>query len=226
MENSEIELRKVLVKITDYISGNELRKLKFIFSNEIRRDGNDDTTINGAINFFQQLLDRGIIDSQNLSKLINALDDIACDQAAQLLKSILYYILIHNLIIYLDYQLQIAQVPKNKPLFEQLFEDTELDKQSTHVIIHQGINEYQQESLLDNNKNTTSRLTINEKTNTKIIRKKDLIYLITILIYTIILILLSCYTITKIIQQKTKPLPVENKNIYKQGKTIMKYSEN
>jgi hypothetical protein len=88
MEDSTTELRTVLVKITDYISGNELRKIKFIYSDKIRREGINDTTSNGAIDFFQQLLDRGIIDSQNLSTLISKLDDVGCHQAAQILKSI------------------------------------------------------------------------------------------------------------------------------------------
>ncbi len=89
MESSDSELRRVLVKITDYLSANELRKLKFIFADEIRREGLDDTTINGAIDFFQQLLDRNIIDNQNLSKLIIAFGDVGCFHAAQILKSIL-----------------------------------------------------------------------------------------------------------------------------------------
>jgi len=89
MENSNTkELRGVLIKITDYISKNELRKIKFIFSDQIRREDIHDTTIIGAIDFFQQLLDRGIIDSENLSTSIRALDDVGCHQAAQILKSI------------------------------------------------------------------------------------------------------------------------------------------
>jgi len=96
MVNPETELRRVLVKSTDYISANELRKLKFIFSDEIRREGLDDTTINGAIDFFQQLLDHGKIDSQNLSYLTSALDFVGCLHAAQLLRGIEYHISIYD----------------------------------------------------------------------------------------------------------------------------------
>ncbi len=66
--------------------------------------------------------------------------------------------------------------------------------------------------MLNNNNNTTSRLTIYDKPNTKIISKKDLIYLIIILIYTVILIILLCYTITKF-RQQTKLLPIDNKRL-------------
>ncbi len=39
MEESESELLRVLVKTTDYISGTDLRKVKFMFFREIRREG-------------------------------------------------------------------------------------------------------------------------------------------------------------------------------------------
>ena len=84
MENVDVEFRTILVKITDRISTNDLQKLKFIFSDQIRRDDEDHL----AIHFIQQLLDRNIIDRQNLSHLIDALEHVACHPAAQLLKSI------------------------------------------------------------------------------------------------------------------------------------------
>jgi len=71
--------------------------------------------------------------------------------------------------------------------------------------------------LLNNITNKTSRLTIYDKPNTKIISKKDLIYLIILLIYTLILILLLCYPIIKF-QQEIKLLPVDNKRIHKLDK--------
>ena len=80
----DVEFRTILVKITDRISTSDLQKLKFIFSNQIRRDDDDHI----AINFFQQLLDRNIIDKENFSLLIDALEHVACYPAAQILKSI------------------------------------------------------------------------------------------------------------------------------------------
>lgn len=92
MEDLDIEFRTVLVKVADRISTNELQTLRFIFSDHIRRDG--DTV---AVNFFQQLLDRNIIDKQNFSILIRALEDTSCHRAAQLLKSISQKILNMNI---------------------------------------------------------------------------------------------------------------------------------
>ena len=90
MANCERELLRALVKITDYISDIELRKMLFIFSNEIKREGYSDRIPIGTLDLFQQLLDRGIIDSQNLSKLIETLDDVGSHRAAQYLKGIVF----------------------------------------------------------------------------------------------------------------------------------------
>jgi hypothetical protein len=86
MEDPDTEFRTILVKITDRISSDELNKLRFIFSDKIKRDDGN----NNAIDLFRQLLDRGIIDKQNLSKLIIALDNVGCCPAAQILRGIYY----------------------------------------------------------------------------------------------------------------------------------------
>jgi hypothetical protein len=88
MEDSDTEFRAILVKITDFISADELNKLRFIFYNKIKRRYYPSTTIDGVIDLFGQLLDRDIINKQNLSNLINALDNVECCSAAQLLRSI------------------------------------------------------------------------------------------------------------------------------------------
>jgi predicted PurR-regulated permease PerM len=82
----------------------------------------------------------------------------------------------------------------------------------------------QQPFLFNNTKNTTSRLTIYDKTNIRALIKKYLIYFIIYLIYTIILILLTYYLIPKF-QQQTKALPIDNKRIYNRGKTTTKHSQ-
>ncbi len=88
MGDSDTEFRAVLVEITDYISPDGLNKLKFIFHNKIKRRDYSGTTINGIINLFEQLLDRGIIYRQNLSNLISALDHSECGDAAQRLRGL------------------------------------------------------------------------------------------------------------------------------------------
>ena len=124
MENLDVEFRTVLVRVADRISTSELQSLRFIFSDHIRRDDNDHV----AVNFFQQLLDRNIINRDNFSTLINALEVIACHPAARLLKSILHEILNEYLIVRLDYQ---EPSSIHQSLWKDICDDEQFDKQST-----------------------------------------------------------------------------------------------
>jgi len=76
----------------------------------------------------------------------------------------------------------------------------------------------QQDFLLNNNTNRTSRLTLYGKTNTKITIIKCLMLLIIFLTYTIILIVLTYYLFLKLSPLK-KPVPIDNQLVHNRGKT-------
>ena len=86
--------RMIFVKINDLITDNQLITLKWMFRDEIRRMGEGDISTKGAFEFFQQLLERDIINMENLLRLIDALDKVGCGPAAQILRGII--------ILYLD----------------------------------------------------------------------------------------------------------------------------
>ncbi|CAF4244698.1 unnamed protein product, partial [Adineta steineri] len=80
--NPQLRFRTVLLNILDRLSVNERKKLSFLLGDDIERTIQDDPTIGGTLNIFQQLFDRDKISNENFSYLIEAFQAIKCYKAA------------------------------------------------------------------------------------------------------------------------------------------------
>ncbi|CAF0896251.1 unnamed protein product [Adineta steineri] len=82
LNNPQLRFRTVLLNILDRLSVNERKKLSFLLADDIERTIQDDPTIGGTLNIFQQLFDRDKISNENFSYLIEAFQAIKCYKAA------------------------------------------------------------------------------------------------------------------------------------------------
>jgi hypothetical protein len=81
-------LRGILLTLHDRLSANDRRRLHFFLGDEVPRRIRDDPSLRGTLDLMQSLFDQDKINEGDCSLLINALNEIRCTDAAQLLKSI------------------------------------------------------------------------------------------------------------------------------------------
>ncbi|CAF0763263.1 unnamed protein product [Didymodactylos carnosus] len=86
MEAEEGHFRKVLIDISDQLSEEECRKLKFLLGKDISRRIRYDPTIGDTWDLFEQLPERCKISAKEFTYLIEAFESIKCIVAADILK--------------------------------------------------------------------------------------------------------------------------------------------
>jgi hypothetical protein len=84
-------LRAVLLKLQDRLSDVDRRRLHFFLGNDVSRRFRDDPTLDDTISLIESLFDQNKINEQDLSLLINALDEIKCTDAAKLLRGTILF---------------------------------------------------------------------------------------------------------------------------------------
>ncbi len=80
------QLRSVLIKIQDHLSEVDRINLHFLLGNHITRRIRDDRSPHGTLALMESLFDQNKTNEQDVTILINALDNIRCFYAANLLK--------------------------------------------------------------------------------------------------------------------------------------------
>lgn len=90
-DETEIRFRKVLIDILHDLSDVDRKKLAFLLGKDIERRLRDNATVEGTLDIFQQLFDKGKISGENFSYLIDAFHGIKCYEVANRLKSMLSY---------------------------------------------------------------------------------------------------------------------------------------
>lgn len=87
----ETNLRSLLIKLQDSLSDSDRCRLHFLFGNVIPRKLRDDPSINGTLHVIESLFDRGLIDDQDFSYLIQAFREIHRPDIAKRLKGLFFY---------------------------------------------------------------------------------------------------------------------------------------
>ncbi|CAF1417675.1 unnamed protein product [Adineta steineri] len=79
-------LRALILKIQDYLSDDDRKRLHFFFGNDIPRRIRDDPSLGGTLNLMESLFDQDKISEQDFTFLINAFDEINCLNAVHILR--------------------------------------------------------------------------------------------------------------------------------------------
>ncbi len=84
--DEQFDFRALLLKLQDCLSENDRLRLHFLVGDMIPRQIRDDPTLGGTLHLLESLFDRGRIDSQDFTYLIDAFREIKCYAAVQRLK--------------------------------------------------------------------------------------------------------------------------------------------
>ncbi|UJR19651.1 hypothetical protein I4U23_022785 [Adineta vaga] len=80
------DLRAAILKIQDYLSDNDRKRLHFFLGSDVPRRIRDDPSLVGTINLMESLFDQDKINERDVSLLIKALEKIQCIDAVKILK--------------------------------------------------------------------------------------------------------------------------------------------
>ena len=80
------QLRGILLKIQDFLSDDDRKRLHFLFGDEVPRRIRDDPSLGGTLSLMESLFDQDIINEEDFTFLIQAFEAIHCIDAAKLLK--------------------------------------------------------------------------------------------------------------------------------------------
>ena len=81
-----LRLRAVVIKLQDRLNDDDRRRLHFFFGNDVPRQIRDDLTLGGTLHLIESLFDQDKINEHDFTYLIDALEQIKCFDAAQLLR--------------------------------------------------------------------------------------------------------------------------------------------
>lgn len=80
------QLRATLIKLQDYLTDDDRRRLHFFLGNDVPRRIRDDPTLSGTLSLMESLFDQDKINEQDFTLLIHAFQQIRCLDAAKLLQ--------------------------------------------------------------------------------------------------------------------------------------------
>ncbi|CAF4599445.1 unnamed protein product [Rotaria sp. Silwood1] len=84
--DEQFDFRVLLLKLQDYLSDNDRRRLHFIVGDTIPRHLRDDPTLGGTLSLLESLFDQAKISEQDFDYLIRAFNEIHCYKAVERLK--------------------------------------------------------------------------------------------------------------------------------------------
>ncbi|CAF4720421.1 unnamed protein product [Rotaria socialis] len=79
--DEKFDFRTLLLKLQDYFSDDDRRRLHFILGDTMPRHLRDDPTLSGTLSLLESLFDQATISEQDLNYLIHALNEINCHKA-------------------------------------------------------------------------------------------------------------------------------------------------
>jgi hypothetical protein len=86
-------LRGILIGLQDRLSNDDRRRLHFFLGDDIPRRIRDDPTLAGTLSLMESLFDQDKINENDFTLLIDAFDQIQCQDAAKLLRGGLFCVL-------------------------------------------------------------------------------------------------------------------------------------
>ncbi|CAF1563326.1 unnamed protein product, partial [Didymodactylos carnosus] len=86
MNDSEMNVRAILVKIENQLSGKSRRELQFVLGTSVSRRVREDKSDSSILDLFEELFDRSKISNGDLSYLIRAFEIIECHNTANFLR--------------------------------------------------------------------------------------------------------------------------------------------
>ena len=80
------QFRGILLRLQDRLSNDDRRRLHFFLGDDIPRRIRDDPSLEGTLSLMESLFDQDKINGEDFTFLIDALDEIQCQDAAKLLR--------------------------------------------------------------------------------------------------------------------------------------------
>lgn len=87
--DEKFDFRVLLLKLQDYLSDDDRRRLHFILGDTIPRHLRDDPTLSGTLNLLESLFNQAKISEQDFDYLIRAFKEINCHKAVKRLQGLL-----------------------------------------------------------------------------------------------------------------------------------------
>ncbi|CAM4832063.1 unnamed protein product [Rotaria magnacalcarata] len=85
--DEKFDFRTLFLKLQDYLSNDDRRRLHFILGDTIPRHLRDDPTLSGTLSLLESLCDQAKISEQDFNCLIHAFNEINCHKNILLIKS-------------------------------------------------------------------------------------------------------------------------------------------
>ena len=79
-------LRAIILKLQDTLSDNDRKRLHFFLGPDVPRRIRDDQSLSGTLSLMESLFDQDKINERDFTFLINAFDEIRCQDAVKLLR--------------------------------------------------------------------------------------------------------------------------------------------
>ena len=135
------QLRAIILKIEDRLSGDDRRRLHFFLGNDVPRRFRDDSSLSGTLSLMESLLDQDKINEKDFTFLINTFNQIKCFDAVKILKGQCFFLSFYRISIkyffYVEHKKRMEINGQNhsmQDLRSILFQDQEdLDKHSTGI---------------------------------------------------------------------------------------------
>ncbi|CAF3414676.1 unnamed protein product [Rotaria sp. Silwood1] len=89
--DKQFDFRVLLLKLQDYLSDNDRRRLHFIVDDTIPRHLRDDSTLGGTLSLLESLFDQAKISEQDFNYLIRAFNEKHYYEGVKRLQGILIY---------------------------------------------------------------------------------------------------------------------------------------
>jgi hypothetical protein len=80
------QLRGIILKLQNHLSDNDRVRLHFCLGDYIPRSIRDDLSLRGTLKLMDSLIDQDEINEQDFTLLINAFDQIQCNNVANILR--------------------------------------------------------------------------------------------------------------------------------------------
>jgi hypothetical protein len=93
-------LRAIILDIEYHLSDEDRRRLHFYVGGAVPRRLQDDTSLAGTLNMMERLIEEGRISENDFTFLIDALDQIHCMNAVELLKGKIVFLIINFTAVY------------------------------------------------------------------------------------------------------------------------------
>lgn len=89
------QLRAIILKIEDRLSGDDRRRLHFFLGNDVPRRFRDDSSLSGTLSLMESLFDQDKINEKDFTFLINIFNQIKCFDAVKILKGQCFFFLLN-----------------------------------------------------------------------------------------------------------------------------------